>query len=102
MLVQNLNAIFLQQFEGQIAAIEFSRENNRVGHRKVGVARCRGIPFRMDSDHGGPMVSKRRQIDEQRPPCRSRQRPALDRISGCQRQQKSAGRGDGGGGVVGK
>lgn len=86
MLVQKLNAIFLQQFEGQIDAVEFSQENNRVGHRKVGVARCRGVPVRMDSDRGGSVVIERRQIDEQRPPRRPQQRPTVDGISRCQRQ----------------
>jgi hypothetical protein len=55
-----LNAILLQQFEGQIAAVEISQENDRVGHRKVGVARCRDVSVRMDGDCSGSVVSERR------------------------------------------
>lgn len=102
MLVQNLNAIFLQQFEGQIAAIEFSQENHRVGHRKVGVARCRSVRVRMDGDRSGSVVSERRQIDEQRPPCRVQQRSTIDRIHSRQRRKKGAGQRGGSGSVVGK
>ena len=102
MLVQKLNAIFLQQFEGQIAAVEFSQENNRVDHREVGVARSRGVLVRMDSDRGGSVVSERRQIDEQRPSRRPQQRPTVDRVSRRQRQQEDARQHGCGGGLVGK
>jgi hypothetical protein len=64
MLVQKLNATFLQQFEGQIGAVEFSQESHRVGYRKMGVAGCRGIPFRMDGDGGGSLVRQRRTHDK--------------------------------------
>jgi hypothetical protein len=102
MLVQKLNAIFLQPFEGQMGGVEFSQENNRVDNREVGVARCCGVPVRMDSDCGGSVVSERRQIDEQRPPRRPQQRPMVDRVSRCQRQQEGARQHGCGGGLVGK
>lgn len=78
MLVQNLNAISLQQVAGQMVAVELSQENNRVGHRKVGVSRCRGVSVCLDGNRSGPVVIQRGQINEQRPPCRPQQRPLVD------------------------